>query len=109
LTCNPPDFIDLAGDEANIKKSSWPKLHHLDNEVNDDDIEDSYDELPKYIGLYQICFCDAEREFITLDCYNQEVHKHCIVHWASTDSACHQEKTTGSFFEKQYHQRKPCS
>jgi hypothetical protein len=75
-----PDFIDLACDEANINMSANPILREV--------LADSEDEIPQYKGSCQICFSDVEREFITLDCCNQEVHKHCIVHWASTGSAC---------------------
>jgi hypothetical protein len=80
LIRNTPDFIDLASDET-VKASLILKQGSI--EVEDDDS-------PQHTksGQCQICFCDVEQEFIILDCCNQEVHEHCIVHWASTGSDC---------------------
>jgi hypothetical protein len=88
LIRNTPDFIDLAGDGDNFdsdRTTSHPKLHNVD-ESEESDGDDS--RMSRNTSSCQICFCFLEKEFITLDCCNQEVHKHCIVHWASTGSSC---------------------
>jgi hypothetical protein len=87
LIRNTPDFIDLACDD-NVKAPSMLKLNCTDdvNEVEENKESENYS--LSLDGSCQICFCDVEQEFLTLDCCHQEVHKHCIVHWASTGIAC---------------------